>query len=182
MTDELYLTHRSRLRDLLRRNALIHREVTLPSGKKSLYLNCKRTVLSAEGHFLVGWTFLHLLDLEAPDVSAVGGMALGACPLVSAVATTSYFSGSRLNAFIIRKEAKEPRQYIEGPENMSGGVAILEDVVNSGSTTLIAIKRARDFGLAVRFVLALVDREHGGMETIQKEVPAVAMFKFSDLM
>ena len=182
MTDELYASHKERLLTLLRQNSLLPREVVLPSGKKSLYLNCKRTVLSAEGHFLVGWTFLYALDVEAPGIRAVGGLAMGACPLVSAVATTSYFSGNRLDAFFIRKEAKEPNQYIEGPEGLTGGVAILEDVVNSGSSTLIAIKRARDFGLAVRFVLALVDREHGGMEAIQKEVPAMSLFKFSELL
>ncbi len=177
-TDDSY---RSRLLNLLRRDAVRTQEVVLRSGKRSLYLNPKRAILSAEGHFLVGWAFLQVLEKHSPDVRAVGGLALGADPLASAIATTSYHNGKPIDAFFVRKEAKPFRQYIECPAEMRGPVAIVEDVVNSGSSTLIAIKRARDAGLEVKIVITLIDREQGGLETLSKEAPAIALFKMSEL-
>jgi len=172
--------YRERLLELLRQDSYRNEPVTLLSGKQSQYFNPKRTVLSAEGHFLVGWTFMHLLEEHAPGVSSVGGMGQGADPLASAVSTVSYLFGRRIDAFLIRKD---PRQtgYIDGPAGMHGPVALLEDVVNSGGSTLIALRRARDAGFKVELVLTLMDREVGGCQTLAKEVPAISVFKFSEL-
>jgi len=83
------------------------REVILSSGQKSnFYIDCKQAVLSAEGHFLVGWLFNQVIAENAPEVEAVGGLTMGADPLASAVATVSYLGARPLDAFYVRKEPK----------------------------------------------------------------------------
>ena len=83
---ELFERHRARLLDLLKTLAYEEREVVLASGLKSnFYIDCKQAVLSAEGHFLVGWLFAHLIAERAPEVEAVGGLTMGADPLASAL-------------------------------------------------------------------------------------------------
>lgn len=173
--------YRERLLELLRRDAYKDEEVTLLSGRKTHYFNPKSAVLSAEGHFLVGWTFMHILEAHAPTVTAVGGMGQGADPLASAVATVSYIYGRPLDAFFIRKEPRQNTEYIEGPSKLRGPVAILEDVVNSGASTLLALLRAKQANLKVDLVLTLMDREIGGCALIAKEVPVISVFKLSEL-
>lgn len=183
--DELFELKRTRL---LARMALLsyeRREVTLASGLKSnFYIDCKQTVLTAEGHFLVGSLLLGLIRERAPAVEAVGGLTMGADPLASSVSTLSYVAGRPLAAFYVRKEAKGhgTGQWIEGAKSLRAGmpVAILEDVVTTGGSALKAIARARDFGLDVKLILGLVDREEGGREALEREAPLVTLFKKRD--
>ncbi|MDZ4695954.1 MAG: orotate phosphoribosyltransferase [Deltaproteobacteria bacterium] len=185
MDDELYRLHHARLLEIFRRFSYEEREVTLASGAKSnFYFDSKQSVLSAEGHFLVGWLFGRLLADKAPEVQAVGGLTMGADPLASATSTLSYLSGRNLRAFYVRKEAKGhgTGQWIEGGKQVPAGmkVAIVEDVVTTGGSALKAIERARLHGLDVRIILGLVDREEGGREVLEKEAPLVTLFKKSD--
>jgi orotate phosphoribosyltransferase len=177
--------HAARLRDLLAALAYEEREVILASGRPSrFYIDCKQAVLTAEGHFLCGWLFNHLLAGE--EVVAVGGMSVGADPLASATATLSYLGPRSLGAFYVRKEPKGhgTRAYLEGMKSLPEGspVAIVEDVVTTGQSTLKAIERARAGGLVVRHVLALVDRLEGGREAIEGQAggPLVTLFDRSD--
>jgi orotate phosphoribosyltransferase len=86
LADELHETRRARLLALLKQLSYEQREVTLASGAKSnFYIDCKQTVLTAEGHFLVGSLFGHVLATRAPEVEAIGGVSVGADPLASAV-------------------------------------------------------------------------------------------------
>ena len=165
---------RARLLDLLARMSFERRKVTLVSGKESdFYIDCKRTVLTAEGHVLVGRLLFDAVRRETPDARAVGGLTLGADPLASAVATISFLSGEPLHAFIVRKEPKGhgTGQWVERPFGLEPGtpVAILEDVVTTGGSTLRAIERARAEGLVVRAAFALVDRLEGGREAIEEK-------------
>jgi orotate phosphoribosyltransferase len=173
--------HRARLLELLRTLAYEQRQVTLASGRTSnFYIDCKQAVLTAEGHFLVGWLFNRVLAEQAPEVEAVGGLTMGADPLASAVSTMSYLAGRPLPAFYVRKEAKAhgTGQWLEGVKNLRPGmpVAILEDVVTTGGSALKAITRAREFGLQVALVLGLVDRDEGGREALAAEAPVVTLF------
>jgi orotate phosphoribosyltransferase len=179
--DELYEEHRQRLLDLLRRLSYEQREVTLSSGLKSnFYIDCRQTVLTAEGHFLVGTLLNRLLVTRAPEVEAVGGVSVGADPLASAASTLSYVFGRPLPAFYIRKEPKGhgTGQWIEGAKSLRPGmpVAILEDVVTTGGSALKGITRAREHGLHVSVILGLVDREEGGREVLEKEAPLLTLF------
>jgi orotate phosphoribosyltransferase len=179
---ELFERHRARLLELLKQLAYEEREVILSSGLKSnFYIDCKQAVLSSEGHFLVGWLMSHLVYERAPEVEAVGGLTMGADPLASAVATVSYLGHKPLDAFYVRKEPKGhgTGQWIEGRKLLRPGmaVAILEDVVTTGGSALKAVARAREFGLDVRLIVGLVDREEGGREALEKEAPLVTLFR-----
>lgn len=175
----------TRLLALLRALSYRQREVILSSGQRSnFYIDCKQTALHSEGHALVGQLFSGLIYDLCPAARAVGGLTMGADPLASATATMSFLGGRPLHAFLIRKEPKGhgTEKYVEGMENLEEGmpVVILEDVVTTGASTLRAIERARAAGLDVRQVLALVDRQEGGREAVEKLAPLAALYDKSD--
>ncbi len=165
---------RARLLELLTELSFEQRKVVLSSGKESdFYIDCKRTVLTSEGHFLIGRLLLDAIRRRAPDARGVGGLTLGADPLASAVSTLGYLSGYPLDAFIVRKEPKGhgTGQWIERPQSLGPGtrVAIVEDVVTTGGSTLKAIERARAEGLNVLGAFAVVDRLEGGREAVEEK-------------
>ena len=181
MMDATYESYRQRLLDLLRRLAYEQREVILASGRPSnFYIDCKQAVLTAEGHFLAGWLINQTLAARAPEVTAIGGLTMGADPLASATSTISFLGGRPLDAFYVRKEPKGhgTQKWIEGEKSVPPGtkVAIVEDVVTTGGSTRKAIERARIHGLDVRHVVALVDREEGGRVEVEKDAPLTALF------
>jgi orotate phosphoribosyltransferase len=183
--EDLFQQNRKRLLALLTKLSYEQREVTLASGAKSnFYIDCKQTVLTAEGHFLVASCFGRLLTEHAPDVEAIGGVTMGADPLASAVSTLSFLAGRPLPAFYVRKEPKGhgTGQWIEGTKSLRPGmrVAILEDVVTSGGSALKAIERVREHGLVVSAILGLVDREEGGRAVLEKEAPLFTLFRRRD--
>ncbi len=163
---------RQRLLELLTERSFERRKVVLSSGRESdFYIDCKRTALLAEGHYLIGRQLLDAVRRDAPEAVAVGGLTLGADPLASAVSLTSYLAQTPLHAFIVRKEPKGhgTGQWIEGMKALAPGapVAILEDVVTTGASTLKAIERAQAEGLRVLGAFALVDRLEGGREAVE---------------
>jgi orotate phosphoribosyltransferase len=183
--EALFEDNRRRLLALLTRLSYEQREVTLASGLKSnFYIDCKQTVLTAEGHYLVGSLFGRVLVEKAPEVEAIGGVTMGADPLASAVSTLSYIAGRPLPAFYVRKEAKGhgTAAWLEGTKSLRPGmpVAILEDVVTTGGSALKAIARVREHGLKVAIILGIVDREEGGREALEKEAPLVTLFRRRD--
>ncbi len=144
---------------------------TLASGRKSnYYFNCKPTTLDPEGMNLIG----HLLFdmIEDLEVTAAGGLTLGADPMANALSVISFQRGRPVKSFIVRKEAKDhgTKSRIEGNVRAGENVVILDDVITTGASTLTAIEAAREAGLHVRRVIALIDREEGGRENIEKEV------------
>ena len=114
-----------------------------------------------------------MIRKEYPDAVAAGGLTLGADPLTTAVSYTSEIEGHPLEAFIVRKEAKGHGlgKMIEGGHFLPprAKVVILEDVVTSGGSSLEAFKKVRDHGWDVLGVAAVVDREEGGRENLEKE-------------
>lgn len=179
---------RARLLELLTQLSFEKRKVTLSSGKESdFYIDCKRTALTAEGHFLVGRLLWRDIQRLAPGAAAVGGLTLGADPLASAVSFTSYLAGVPIPAFIVRKEPKGhgTDQWMEGRTLIAAGaeVAIVEDVVTTGASTLKAIERAEAEGFRVRCAFALVDRLEGGREMVtQKGYGLSTLFTRSDFL
>ncbi|MDI6616744.1 MAG: orotate phosphoribosyltransferase [Syntrophaceae bacterium] len=158
---------------------------TLASGKQSnFYFNCKPTTLDPEGMNLIGNIIFDML--EDSQVSAVGGLTLGADPMANAVSIISYQRNRPIKAFIVRKDVKGhgTRSAIEGNVEKGERVAILDDVITTGQSTLTAIERAREAGLIVDRVIALIDREEEqGRENIEKEVRRVdAVFTRTDIM
>ncbi len=161
---------RSRFLSILKEKSYEKRRVILSSGRESdFYIDCRQTTLDAEGAVLTGRLFCAMLEAgERPE--AVGGITLGADPIVTAVSITSVLRGWPVPAFIIRKEPKKhgTAQWIEGTKNLRPGmrVAILEDVVTTGASTLRAIERSVLSGLVVARVLCLVDRNEGGADAV----------------
>jgi orotate phosphoribosyltransferase len=185
MRSDVFEVHRQRLLTLLREKAYEKRDVILASGRRSnFYIDCRRVVMTAEGHFLVGWLLCRLIQDTCPEVVAVGGMTLGADPLCSAASLMSFLGGRPLDAFYVRKEAKKhgTGQFMEGAAALAPGspVAIVEDVVTTGGSSLLAVERAEASGLRPVRIVALVDRCEGGRETVEQRLPLTALFSRAD--
>ena len=147
---------------------------TLVSGRKSnYYYNCKPTTLDPEGMNLIGeLVFAMLAD---SDVTAAGGLTLGADPIANALSVISFQKGRPIQSFIVRKDVKDHGMMsgIEGNVRPGDRVAILDDVITTGGSTIAAIERAEKAGLVIDRVIALIDREEGGRENIAARVGRV---------
>jgi orotate phosphoribosyltransferase len=147
---------------------------TLASGKTShYYFNCKPTTLDPEGMNLIGSIIFDML--KETDITAAGGLTLGADPIANALAVISYQKGKRIKAFIVRKDVKDhgTKSAIEGNVQAGEKIAVIDDVITTGGSTVIAIEQARKAGLVVETVITLIDREEGGRENILKHVSNV---------
>jgi len=170
---------RGRLAALLLEKSYRAGEITLTSGRKSdYYFDCKQTALFPEGAWLIGNL---LFDLLPEGIVGVGGMTLGADPLVTAVSLVSHLRGRPMPAFIVRKAAKGhgTNQFLEGLSNFKPGdrVALLEDVVTTGGTLLTVIDRVQDAGLTVGAVVTVLDRREGGSERLaERGFPLLSIF------
>jgi len=177
-----------RLKEILLTKSYRKGTFTLTSGKTSdFYIDGKQTTLHAEGAYLCGKLLFELIKNEAKKIDAVGGMTLGADPLVSAVSIVSYLEQAPIPAFIVRKEAKGhgPGNYIEGLKNLpeGGRVALVEDVVTTGGTLLKVIDRVEAAGFVVGLVVTVVDRQEGGAEILaDKGYPLKALFTRESLL
>lgn len=161
-----------RLLALLTERSFARRKVVLASGRESdFFIDCKQTVLTAEGHALVGNVMLDALAQLPTAPAAVAGVELGGCPLASAVALVSFQRGRPLDAIYVRKEAKDhgSARLLEGNTRIAPGsaIVILEDVVTTGGSTLKAAEKLRAAGYTLAGVVALVDRLEGGREAIE---------------
>ena len=154
---------------LLAQQAYRFGDFSLASGKKSShYVNCKPVSLSGPG--LLSISSLFLKQLNESD-NAVAGLTLGADPLVSGVVMLAAQSGINLSGLIVRKEAKGhgTGAWLEGPLPPKGSViTVLEDVVTTGGSSLKAVEKLRNQGYLVNQVLAIVDREEGGVDAMTK--------------
>ncbi len=179
---------RARLKELLLLKSCRSGTFTLTSGKVSdFYVDGKQTTLDAEGAYLCGRLLFGFIREHPDPLSAVGGMTLGADPLVTAVSLVSYLEHAPIPAFIVRKEAKGhgTGNFIEGKSNMQPGalVALVEDVVTTGGTLLKVIDRVEAEGFRVGLVATIVDREEGGAAALQERgYPLKAIFTRSQLL
>jgi orotate phosphoribosyltransferase len=179
---------RARLLELLRTLSFERRKVVLASGRESdFYIDCKRTALTAEGHVLVGRCLFDRVRKVKPLVRGVGGLTLGADPIASAIALTSFLEGEAVDGFIVRKEPKGhgTGQWIEGRKTIPDGsrVVVIEDVVTTGGSALKAIERCRAENLVPVACVALVDRLEGGREAIEAQgVPLDPLFTRKDFI
>ena len=145
---------------------------TLASGRQSnFYIDARLTTMSPEGLVAIGALGLHVLTKTGWNVQAVGGLTLGADPISYAIAYTSNSTSNPLRAFTVRKATKEhgTRKLVEGPLREGDRVAIIEDVITTGSSALQAARAVRDTGATVAGIMALVDREEGGRAALEDE-------------
>ncbi len=156
----------------------------LASGRMSkVYIDCRKTTKNARGAYLIGnIIYDRIANL---NVDAIGGLTMGADPVADAVAYTSVLRGKLINAFSVRKKAKEHglKRVIEGDVKEGDRVVIVDDVATTGQSTVEAIEQARAGGLNIVKVIILVDRQEGGRENILKyDVDYEAVLTKQDLL
>ncbi|MFZ5996507.1 MAG: orotate phosphoribosyltransferase [Nitrospirota bacterium] len=146
----------------------------LVSGRMSnYYFNCKAVTLHPEGMYLIGNIIFDMIK-DMP-VNGIGGLTLGADPIADAVAYTSYLKKKPIEAFVVRKTAKShgTMQWIEGNVKSGDKVIIVDDVITTGKSTTEAITKAKEAGLEIIKVIALVDRQEGGYEAVQESIKEI---------
>ena len=151
------------LKDLFQERALKFGDFTLASGKKAkYYLDGKQITLHSRGLQLVSEGLLELID--GGNVDAVGGMSIGADPIVAGILSAAAIKNQDLLGFLVRKESKGhgTNKYVEGPVQTGMKVVIVEDVVTTGGSSILAVERVKDFGCEVVQVLSIIDRMEGG--------------------
>ncbi|MDA0781988.1 MAG: orotate phosphoribosyltransferase [Rickettsiales bacterium] len=162
---------KERLKQIIAQKSLTTGNFKLASGATSTYLfDLKTTLLDPEGASLTADLILENLAKE--DVDAVGGLELGACPIVSAVCVKSYLAGSPIKSFYVRKEKKDrgSNKLIEGCGlNAGDKVVVLEDVTTKGGSVMNAIKVIQERGCKIVKVLSVVNRLEGAKENLEKE-------------
>ncbi len=165
----------------LREHALVVGRVTLTSGRTAeYYVDAKRAILRPEGFRALGE--LVAAEVRSSGATAVGGMTMGADP----VACAALAAGSEAKAFFVRKERKEYglQRWIEGPPLDPGErCLVVEDVVTTGGSTLLALERVREEGFEVAGVVSVLDRLAGGGEAIETaaDAPYVALTTIDDV-
>jgi orotate phosphoribosyltransferase len=203
---------RPALLDLLATHSFKLGDFTLASGARSdYYIDCRVTTLHAEGGRLSGLVLYDLIRQHIPEAEAVGGLTMGADPLVSNVASASAWAladyheiqelssalemepeedpGSEptlVHGFLVRKAEKThgTGRRIEGFLKPGAKVVIVDDVCTTGGSTITAIEAAREAGMVVAGVLCLVDREQGGRAAIEaaaQGAPFLSVFTASDV-
>jgi orotate phosphoribosyltransferase len=181
--------HAHKLLALLARLSFRLGHFTLSSGGTSdYYIDCRVTTLHAEGGQLAGHAILDLLEQNGIEAEAVGGLTLGADPIVSNVATASAWraitqcDAQLLHGFLVRKAEKAhgAGRRIEGFCRTGARVVIVDDVCTTGASTINAIEAAREAGMIVAAVVCLVERQEAGgrpaVEAAAGEAPFLSLF------
>ena len=174
------------LLELLKKYAYKKGDYTLSSGKTTdHYVNCKPVTLTGRGLTL---SSVILLSAIEEDCRAVGGLTLGADPLVSGMAVVSGLDRAPMDALIVRKEAKGhgTGAWIEGPDLPEGTkVTVIEDVITTGGSAIQAVKRLRDAGYKVDRVVSIVDRQENGEADTAMKLTGLelhSIFKLEELI
>ncbi len=157
----------------------------LVSGVKSrFYIDCKMSISDPEALQLIGELIAQ--RVQADEIDAVGGLELGAYPIATAVSSALFKRGRRTRAFVVRKQPKGHGlgKQLEGNVRRGDVALIVDDVITSGGSTVVAIERSRDEGLTVNKAIALVDREEqGGRERIEATgVAFESLFRIHDFL
>jgi len=170
------VTDTQALAALLQRRSIRHGDFVLASGAKSTYyIDCRPSTMSGEGQALIGRMGLAALRARGWDARAVGGLTMGADPVAYAIARASVDAPPPIDAFSVRKQAKEhgTGKRVEGNFAAGHAVVVIEDVITSGGSALQAIEAVVAEGGRVLGVLAVVDREQGGREKLEAAGHAV---------
>ncbi len=160
---------RQQLIDHISADAVFHGDFTLTSGKKATYyVDLRKVSLDHRVAPLIGQVMLDLIA-DVPDVSAVGGMTMGADPVAAAILHQGAARGLAYDAFVVRKEPKDHGRgrQVEGPELQGRRVIVLEDTSTTGGSPLAAIAALEKVGAEVAAVAVVVDRDTGAKQAIE---------------
>lgn len=164
------MSYRDKLLNLVKEMALEYGEFRLSSGKRSsYYLDGKKITLHPEGSYYVAKAILDIIKDD--QAKAIGGLTMGADPIVGAVALLSYIEKQPVLPFIVRKEPKMhgKQKLIEGTLEEGWRVVIVDDVITTGGSTFKAIRAVEELGCKIVNVVCLVDRKEGGSDKIKEE-------------
>jgi orotate phosphoribosyltransferase len=179
---------RAKLLSMLAEKSFRLGEFKLSSGGTSdYYIDCRLTTLDAIGALLTGETVLQEIHDRGWRANAIGGLTMGADPIVVATSVVSGQQGKPIHGFLVRKAEKMhgTGQRIEGFRQKPARVVIVDDVCTTGASTIQAIEAAREFGFDIVAALCLVERqEAGGRANVEKAAapaPFVALFTANDV-
>ncbi len=177
------MTDRDQLLALVRALAIVHGKVTLSSGKEAdYYVDLRRVTLSGEAAPLVGRVMRQLTAELHYD--AVGGLTMGADPVAAAMLHAAAAQGTRLDAFVVRKEAKGHgmQRRVEGPDIAGRRVLVVEDTSTTGGSPLTALEAVREAGATPVAVATIADRDTGAGARIEAAgVPYLFAYSLADL-
>jgi len=175
---------RQQLIDYISAGAVFHGDFTLTSGKKATYyVDLRKVSLDHRVAPLIGQVMLDLIA-DVADVSAVGGMTMGADPIAAAVLHQGAARGLSYDAFVVRKEPKDHGRgrQVEGPDLAGKRVIVLEDTSTTGGSPLAAIEALKKVGAEIAGVAVVVDRDTGAREVIEAAgYPYFAAIGLADL-
>jgi orotate phosphoribosyltransferase len=166
------MTPRERLLSLFVERSFRVGDFVLASGRSSrFYVDCRATTMHAEGQALLGAVGFETLEAAGLQPDVIGGLTMGADPIAYAVAGESWRRGAPIHAFSVRKRAKRhgTGRRIEGCFEPGARVVVVEDVITTGGSALQACDAVREEDGTVLAVLAAVDRQEGGRETIEEQ-------------
>lgn len=179
---------KTRLAELVNELAVVHGKVVLSSGREAdYYVDMRRATLHHEAAPLIGHLLLDRLEeagMGPGEIDAVGGLTLGADPVVCAIQHAAGSRGLDLDAFLVRKEAKGHgmKRQVEGPDVAGKRVVIVEDTSTTGGSALTAVEAARAAGATVLGVASVVDRDTGAREAVEAAgLPYVWVLSAADL-
>lgn len=156
-------------------------------GTSDYYIDCRLTTLDAAGAVATGEAVLEEIQRRGWKADAIGGLTMGADPIVVATSVISAQQGSPISGFLVRKAEKThgTGQRIEGYREKDAHVVVVDDVCTTGASTIQAVEAAREFGFEISGVLCLVEREEaGGRANVEKAAapaPFVALFTANDV-
>lgn len=180
------MTNRERLRDLLVERSVRLGDFTLASGAKSdYYIDARRTTMSARGQLLLGEVAYEAIQESELQPTHVGGLTLGADPVAYAIAHRSALQGHPMDAFTVRKRAKDhgTGQRIEGGLTDKGRVLMVEDTMTTGRSTMEAVEAVRTIGAEIVGVLTVVNRSEGAEDFYRQQgLPLITLFSGADLL
>ncbi len=162
-----------RLVELVKELAVVHGKVTLSSGiEADYYVDLRRATLHHEAAPLIGKVMLDLIDAaNLGHIDAVGGLTMGADPVATAILHQAAARGRVLNAFVVRKQAKQHgmARQVEGPDVAGKNVVVLEDTSTTGASPLTAAEALQNAGANVLAIATVVDRDTGAKEAIESK-------------
>lgn len=180
------MTDRDRLRDLLVQRSIRLGDFTLASGAKSdYYIDARLTTMCAEGQRLVGLVAFQAIRESGLAPTNVGGLTLGADPIAYAIAHRSALEGEPIDAFTVRKRAKDhgTGQRIEGGLTSQGRVLMVEDTMTTGHSTLQAVEAVRALGSDIAGVLTLVNRSETAASFYEQQgLPLLSLYTGTELL
>jgi orotate phosphoribosyltransferase len=169
MTNTSQVKHR--LIELIKELAVVHGKVTLSSGiEADYYVDLRRATLHHEAAPLIGQIMLDLLDQNGiTDFVAIGGLTMGADPVATAVLHQANSRGRKIDAFVVRKQAKAHGmgRQVEGPDVSGKKVVVVEDTSTTGGSPLTAAKALEEAGAIIVAVATVVDRDTGAQKVIE---------------